>query len=768
MPHKSPYPKRLIEVDLPIKRISAHARREKDMRRCHVPLLHIYPAARPPAACRAVICASLWPDPADPLCPQVFRDAAEREMRVFAEAVTMPGQSAKEIAAICDADAWKRYRQLAKTCLPAGTDNKRITPEALRGLLLDFIADAAAWEASTNKVFLHTTRNLTQAAHEALGGAPGTRPLVADPFAGGGAIPLEALRVGADAFASDLNPVAVLLNKVVLEYVPKYGKRLAAEVRKWTQWVRREAEKELAEFYPKGADGSTPIAYLWARTIICEGPGCGAEVPLVRSLWLSRKRSRKTAFRLIPRPRAKRVDFEILENVKPGDVGHGTVARGSATCPICGYTTSVDSVRQQLTARRGGTHDARLICVVMVKARERGRCYCLPRKVDIDAAKTAAQALHEAEAAWEGDLPIRPSEPIGVNELRRVSIPLYGMTTWGDAFTPRQVLSLHVLAQKIVEVDQHISKDEVGLAEALRACLSLLHDKMADMNAALCVWQNHAEIPAHVFGRWAVGMVFDFAEANPLSGSSGSPQASGKRLCDGLEYLSEALITHQASVCQADARSHPLPDDSCQLFVTDPPYYDAIPYAHLLDYFYVWLRRTAAGILPGELAGETIDKANEIVVDRPHRRSDSKKNVAFYERELTNAFAEVQRIVEPTGMGVVVFASKTTASWEAVLGGIIEAGWIVTGSWPIDTEMQSRVAAQGQARLASSVHIVCRPRENVHSSNRTDQIGEWREILRELPVRIHEWMPRLADEGVVGADAIFACLGPGKTSLTCN
>ena len=191
-------------------------------------------------------------------------------------------------------------------------------PEELRRVLLDFIADFANWDNSTDKDYLDTARALTQAAHEALGGEPGTRPLVVDPFAGGGSIPLEALRVGADAFASDLNPVPVLLNKVVLEYIPKYGQRLADEVRKWGEWIKREAEKELAEFYPKDADGATPIAYLWARTIQCEGPGCGAEVPLIRSLWLAKKANRSVALQIVPNQKAKRVDFQIIVKQRDG------------------------------------------------------------------------------------------------------------------------------------------------------------------------------------------------------------------------------------------------------------------------------------------------------------------------------------------------------------------------------------------------------------------------------------------------------------------
>ena len=220
--------------------------------------------------------------------------------------------------------------------------------------------------------YLETSRALTQAAHEALGGEPGTRPLVVDPFAGGGSIPLEALRVGADAFASDLNPVAVLLNKVVLEYIPKYGQSLADEVRKWGQWVKEQAEKELAKFYPKDADGATPIAYLWARTVNCDASlgGCGAEVPLVRSLWLAKKGSKRVALRLIANKEEKTVDFEILADANPSDVENGTVKGVSATCPCCGFTTPAKTVRDQLKVRHGG---ARRFSTVLCSNNKRKR-----------------------------------------------------------------------------------------------------------------------------------------------------------------------------------------------------------------------------------------------------------------------------------------------------------------------------------------------------------------------------------------------------------
>ena len=243
-----------------------------------------------------MICAALWPDPADPLCPQAFRDEAARLINAFAK----KADGDMKLLATSSEESKTRWAKLAKATAHRLRRTQRHLMR-LRAALLDFIADFANWDNSTVKEYLETSRALTQAAHEALGGAPGTRPLVVDPFAGGGSIPLEALRVGADAFASDLNPVAVLLNKVVLEYIPKYGQRLADEVRKWGEWIKQEAEKELAEFYPKDPDGATPIAYLWARTIQCEGPGCGAEVPLIRSLWLAKKANRSVALQLVPR-----------------------------------------------------------------------------------------------------------------------------------------------------------------------------------------------------------------------------------------------------------------------------------------------------------------------------------------------------------------------------------------------------------------------------------------------------------------------------------
>jgi putative DNA methylase len=359
------YPKRLIEVDLPIKRISAHARREKSIRHGHISTLHIWWARRPLAACRAVICAALWPDPADPLCSPAFVNEARKQMLAW---------TTHDRQRLLSEESRARFEKARRS--PELFDDSK----ELRGALLDFIADFANWDSSTVREFLETSRTLTEFAHEGVGGVHGAHPLIADPFAGGGSIPLEALRVGADAFASDLNPVPVLLNKVVLEYIPKYGQRLVDEVRKWSDWIATKSVQELSSFYPKTHDGNAANAFIWARMILSEAPAEDAypiEVPLLRSMLLLKKPRRYQALRWV-RDDAGRIKtkvvtvtyadgqtlkvrrplLEIFQPASDSEIDNGTSSGGAATCPITGYTTSVESVRKQLLARRGGASDA--------------------------------------------------------------------------------------------------------------------------------------------------------------------------------------------------------------------------------------------------------------------------------------------------------------------------------------------------------------------------------------------------------------------------
>lgn len=747
MTRETIYPKRLIEVDLPIKRISTHARREKSIRHGHISTLHIWWARRPLAVCRAVICAALWPDPADPLCPQGFRNEASRVMNKFAGKAA----SDKELAANCSPENWEKWQKLANS---GGLDSTK--PDhwnVLRFAMLDFIADFANWDNSTVAEYLETSRALTQAAHEALGGVAGTKPLVVDPFAGGGSIPLEALRVGADAFASDLNPVAVLLNKVTLEYIPKYGRQLADEVKKWGAWVKEHAEKELAEFYPMGDDGRTPIAYIWARTIQCEGPGCGAQVPLLTDLWLSERSGPGSALVLEPHKNNKTVKVSVRNGIVAKEVGEGVLRRSSVTCPVCGFTTLADHVRAQFKGRAGGANDARLLAVVTGKSTENGKRYRAASEQDFKALKLAESAVKKYRSS--GKKPTIPDEVLPY--LRSIfNINLLDVNTWSELFSDRQLLSLLTLARLTASAAQEM--ENTGLAIAVRACLACVLDRQADYNSSLCRWIARGEFIGNTFGRQALGIIWDFAEVNPFSHASGSWSGAVEWVARVIEANAD-FSGQQATVQQSSATAHPLPNDAATLFCTDPPYYDLVPYADLSDFYYVWLKRSIGADHPSMFADTKTPKEQEIVQLAERNKEYSYKTRERFEELMGQAMQEARRVVEASGIGIVFFAHKGTAAWESQLQAMINAGWVVTASWPIDTERGARLRAINSATLASSIQLVCRPREESSASDE-GIVGDWRDVLGELPKRIHEWMPRLAAEKVVGADAIFACLGP--------
>lgn len=737
------HPKRLIEVDLPIKRISAHARREKSIRHGHISTLHIWWARRPLGACRAVICASLWPDPADKNCPKLFRDRAQIAMRSWAS---------KHLDKVSP-ESFSRFVSLQKN--PEQLNDS----VELRSALLDFIADFANWDNSTVQEYLDVSQELTLAAHIALGGTTGTLPLVIDPFAGGGSIPLESLRVGASTFASDINPVAVLLNKVVLEYVPKYREKLVEEVRKQGEWIKSEATRKLKQFYPKDEDAATPIAYIWARTIKCEGPGCGTEIPLLRSLWLSKKKRNVHALRLVPNRLKKLISVEIVSNPALGESRNGTMARGSATCPCCGYTTPATSVKRQLQANRGGTANARLLSVVTTKASESGRFFRLPTPKDISSVHEAELALNKLLKSHKGSLSLVPNEAVNPLPHSVNRLPLYGMTSWGDAFMPRQALTLVTLNDLVKQARSRIGAGgDPMFAVAVESILALAVSRLTDISNALCPWSSGMQQVVHLFGRQAVPMTWDYAETSPLSGASGDFSTTIGNMLRILER--ESAIRHGGHAERASATAIPLPDASAQLFVTDPPYYDAISYADLSDFFYVWLRRALNESYPDLFEFNETPKPDEIIVEPTPVAGVGKKNQTFYLDNMKRAMSDARRVLMPEGVGIIVFAHKSTAGWEAQLQGMLDAGLTITASWPIDTEREDKVSGIGQARLGSSIHLVCRPRETATDLTAHGNIGDWRDVLQELPVRIHEWMPRLAEEGVVGADAIFACLGP--------
>ena len=569
--------KRLAEVDFPIAVVSKHSAREKSIRHGHPSTLHLWWARRPLAACRSMLMALLLPDPEDQHCPAEFKTAAR----------SLLGKTTGKIGAK-DAD--------------------------LRAALLHFIGDFADWDNSSNRTYLEIARGLVKAAH------PEETPLVVDPFAGGGSIPLEALRLGCDAFASDLNPVACLINKVLLEDIPRYGPELAEELRRVGAEVKKAAERELAEFYPRDTDGARPIAYLWARTVRCEAPNCGAEIPLVRSFWLSKRASNRRALHYeVVRPKRKtpEIEFTVCDPSATLAVQDGSVSRGNARCFSCGSVLPTDRVRRQLRQQRGGADaifdgqgsriaGARLLAVVSVGGQQTGRHYRLPQQSDYGAVFAAERALKEAAKD------LLPNEEIPATERRRISLPIYGMERWGDLFNARQKVALLTLCRLVEQVQQK--------SGALAELLALNVSRAADYSTSLCSWKNTSEKLNHTFGRQALPMVWDFAEVN----LAGDTAANIDWIVRVAEHEGQAVrISGQVQL--SDACNHPLPDQSARYWFTDPPYYDSIPYAHLADFFYIWLRRCITGRAAAWFQTPLTPKDDECVVDRPHAVSQSIK-----------------------------------------------------------------------------------------------------------------------------------------------
>ncbi len=763
----SVFPKRLIEVDLPIARISEHARRDKTG---SISTLHIWWARRPLAACRAVICAAIWPDPADEHCPESFRVKARKIIQRFSERV-FP-QNLNEEGQLLQSDkhssndARSRWQRLLEKRTDGGDQVE------LRDDLLNFLADFAIKENSTVPAYLETGRALTVSAHEALGGITGTRPLVADPFAGGGAIPLEALRVGADSFASDLNPVPILLNTVLLDYIPRFGRKLGERIQEWGDWIKEELVAELASLYPNESADSSPVGYIWARTIRCEGASCGVEVPLMRSLSLANKPNYQVALQLHPMQSPNRIKLSIIQ--KDGSQWFdqsdssatvekpsldGTVKGGSVTCPCCGYTTPVVRVRVQLGERHGGSRDARLMCVASSAGNRTGKSYRLPDSADFAAIEQAARRLNDLSQETVFGFSAIPDEatpPDGTGSKGGgYRTRKYGVTTYGDFFNTRQLVQHLTISKLLRRVRQECGKDlSSDEATAVQTIVALTANRQIDRDSAFCRWNAKSQSSAYTFGRQAIPMLWDFVES-PALFAAGGWDTCISNLCRTIEELADVLEgcgTGQAVF--ASATDHPLPNDSVACFVTDPPYYDSVPYAELSDFFLVWLKRSLGDSPLIQQFPQLSRRDVECVVNL-----NEGKDKGYFQETMTKCLTEGRRICSSDGIGIVVFAHKSTAGWESQLQSMIDAGWTITASWPLDTEMAHRLRAHNSAALTSSIHLVCRPRHS-ETDPETELVGEWRDVLSELPRRIHEWMPRLAAEGVVGADAIFACLGP--------
>ena len=606
---------------------------------------------------------------------------------------------------------------------------------------------------------------IRQARDEVLQANGGVAPKVVDLFAGGGAIPLEAARLGCDVTAIELNPVAHLIERVMLEF-PQRHLDLAADVRRWgTVWVDR-AWGQLEDLYPQvgpetgqqtldgdNDNGRRPLAYLWTRTVRCPNPAVPEHrVDLVRQTWLARKSGRAIALRAVVDRVALTVRYEVIEATSASalgfDPGEGS-RRGQATCRVCGATVTSEYVKAEGRAERMGI--APLVAVVL-KASGRGRDYLPVGTYPLPDDDECARRLAE--------LPIdAPTEMLVANYSQAIIVPQYGLTRFRDLFTPRQLLTLCTLSAGVRQIYHDMCADGMSddRAAAVATYLGIITSRLADYSSSLARWHTPDEKMINTFSRQALPMVWDFAETAPFGGASGDAATFVRFVANIIETLS-ALPS--VRVIRASATSIPLPDASQDAVITDPPYYDNISYADLSDFFYVWLKRSVGFLYPDDFGGELTPKRSE-AVSVGHRHGGNRATAtSFYEATMAAAFAEAYRVLKPDAPLVCIYAHKTTLGWATLVEALRAAGFTITEAWPLDTEMPERSRGQNSAALASSIFLVAR-RRDVDAG-----VGTEADVMAELDKIIAERLGRLQQLGVTGADLVIATVGAGLRALT--
>jgi adenine-specific DNA methylase len=710
--------KRLAEVDFPLAAVNAACIEENNRKTRadsgHIALLHSWWARRPLSACRSLLLTLLLPDPCDPHCPDEFRTAA---------------------------------RKILGSSETGTVGSKNLNDDiGLRQALFDFVAKIAPWDSVQVAGLLSTAHALIQAAYD-------TEPHVLDPFSGGGSIPLESQRLGCDVTAADLNPVAWLLLKIALEWCVRKGPALAVFFGKWSDWVLKETEKRLAEYYPVDSRGRKPLAYLWTRTVKCEASGCGVTIPLIRGLCLSKSNKRRKALRIKYREGKSEPAFEIYVPQNDNEIGSGTVAGMNAACPNpkCHAVTRRERVQAQLRDKQGGTADAILFAVVRSNPDGTGKDYYAPTREDIEAFNKAMEKVKSIHI----EMPAFPQ-----NDTRAFPPSPYGIKTWSDLFAPRQKLSRWIIHEVIEDALKNAAKKttDKDLLSALAACLYAAFSDNSQYHTSLCVWLSEGVKSIYIQGS---GIPFraDFVESYPLSSN-----------CDGLQYSIRSIQSALNKLTSnefkptvpflANVLDSILPDESVDVVFTDPPYADQIPYAHLSDFFYGLLRLGLKNRLPQSFTSPETEKARELTENRAVN-AGGVHDRQWYENSMRDAFIRMKQTIQKDGIAAFVFAHKETDRWEALVSALVQAGWCVTGSWPIATERRQRMRGQGYAALETSVHLVCRPRSEVAP------VGDWGIVLNELPKRVGDWMERLQGEGIRGADLVFACIGPALEVFSC-
>ena len=703
------YKKKLIEVALPLDAINAESAREKSIRHGHPSTLHLWWARRPLAAARAVIWASLVDDPS--AHPEQF-----------------PTEQAQE----------KERRRLF-----------RILEELVK------------WENSNDK------RVLDAAKAEILKSTDGNPPPLLDPFAGGGAIPLEAQRLGLEAHAHDLNPVAVMINKAMIEIPPKFAgqppvnpeaqrnklteddwsgtRGLAEDVRYYGEWMKRKAFEKIGHLYPKvkDADGKehTVIAWLWARTVKCPNPACGCEMPLASSFELSKKKGKEAYVQ--PIIEGTYIRYYVRQGKgapEPPKMGRGAKFR----CLCCGEMATPEYIKTEATAERMG---ADLIGIVAEGAN--GRTY-LPA----DEVQTNAATVHKPT-----DVPVQPL----ANDPRNIWCTNYGLDTFDKLFTNRQLLALTTFSELVAEARAQVEADggSMEYAQALSVYLAFGVSRMTDINNALCRWETTKTQVRNLFGRQAIPMMWDFAENNVFGEAAGGYMVSLRSIIKVIERFQTE--NEKSVAAQCDAQS------DCGLenimISTDPPYYDNIAYADLSDFFYVWMRQSLKDIYPDLFRTMLVPKAEELVATPYRFGGSTEKAKMFFEDGMVNACKRMYAAAVDDIPVTIYYAFKqrdtdtqdATASmgWETMLSAIIRAGFCITGTWPIRTELSNRMIGRDANALASSIVLVCRKRPA------DAPVATRRDFLTALKRELKPALVNLQQSNIAPVDMAQSAIGPG-------
>ncbi len=754
------YKKKLIEVAIPLEAINAASAREKSIRHGHPSTLHLWWARRPLAACRAVLFAQLVDDPSGYADKLLEEDA----IRAKAEAI-LPDRVAKWEAKQADAKA-------AALGLPRPT-LEDCAAEIERDRLFAIIKDLVVWENSTNEEVLERARA------EIRRSCGGVMPPIYDPFSGGGSIPLEAQRLGLPAYGSDLNPVAVMIGKAMIEIPPRFKdmnpihpgakersfyrntEGLAEDVKHYGEWIREQAQSRIGHLYPQaqmpkeyGGGKATAIAWLWTRTVPSPDPAfANAHVPIASSFLLSNKKSRETWIEPVVDRSTKTIRYRVRRGNTPADLEKAATGTKIGTganfqCLLSGGAITADYIRN---VGKSGKIGQSLIAIVVEGSN--GRAYLDP---DTSQEKCALDATPE----W------RPSAEFEPKALG-FRIGNYGLKTWGDFFTGRQSLALNTFSDLVAKVHKRVLNDALNAfegidaqayADAVTTYLAMVVGKCSDYWSSSCTWHTSGEKMRNTFGRQALPMVWDFAEANPFSDSSGNWNAM-------LTWVWKVVAMFQPNAkgveVQADAQGVIYPHGAA--ISTDPPYYDNIGYADLSDFFYSWLKPLLKDIYP-DLFGSLVTPKLEELVATPVRHGGKDAAERFFLGGMRTAIEGMARQSDPSLPTTIYYAFKqseiaeegiSSTGWATFLQAVLDAGYSVVRTWPVRTELANRMRGIGSNALASSVVLVCRQRK------KRAEVVSRAEFLRSLKRELPPALAELQSANIAPADMPQSAIGPG-------